>query len=131
MQWVSHPELQALIGEEKANILCETFGGVRYYIPSEARPDHPFAPHVGMDAMKLLCKAYGGEKITVPNWRREEPKKKDIITRLEKGESPRSIASALKVTERWVWAVAESVSQPKAAGQLSLLDDIDQHAAPR
>ncbi|MDR0339918.1 MAG: RNA helicase [Desulfovibrio sp.] len=129
MQWVSHPELQALLGDDKANILCETFGGVRYYIPSGARPDHPFAPHIGMEAMKLLCKAYGGEKITVPNWRREEPKKKDIISRLEKGESPRSIADALKVTERWVWAVAESVARPKAAGQLSLFAESAKWAA--
>jgi hypothetical protein len=131
MLWVSHAELQTLLGTDKAKILCRTFGGVRYYIPAHAVADHPFAPYVGMDGMRLLCRAYGGEKIIIPNWRREESRKKDIIAKLEKGESPRRIADALHVTERWVWAVAESAARARPVVQLSLLDNTDKQFSQR
>ncbi|MDR2745684.1 MAG: RNA helicase [Desulfovibrio sp.] len=120
MQWVSHGELRELLGSDAAGALCRTFGGVHYYIPAEPSAAHPFTPILGTAGMRVLCNTYGGEKITLPNWKRPEPKKGEILSRLEKGESPRSIAIALEVTERWVWVVAE-VYKPRAR-QLSLLD---------
>lgn len=121
MSWVSHAALATLLGEAAAGMLCKSYGGVRYYVPAEPDAAHPFAPILGNDGMKALCLAYGGEKITVPNWKKPEPKIGEILNRLEKGDSPRDIAIALDVTERWVWAVAKG-NRP-VTRQLSLFGE--------
>lgn len=117
--WVSMPQLEELIGRDAARTLSLLHGGVPVYVPQMARPDSKLTALIGLNAARVLATAFGGESITVPNGRRADPFKPRIITALEAGRSPASIALELGVTERHVRTIAGQI-RPRAR-QLSLL----------
>ena len=118
--WVSFGNLQDVIGEDMARVLCQTRGGVTIYVPKTARQEHELTRYIGMTGLRSLSAVYGGEVIVVPNYRRGKPRKAEIIRLLERGLSMRDIALQLDVTERYVEHIATSV-RPKAT-QVSLLE---------
>jgi hypothetical protein len=118
--WIAEFELKELIGAKEAAELCRVHGGVSHYIQTEARAEHPFAPIIGMTAMRVLCRQFGGEWVTVPNGKKAEPQKAAIVERLEKGQTQAVIAAELGVTERWVQRVASSLRRQDTQLRLPL-----------
>ncbi len=118
--WVSFGNLQDIIGEDMARVLCQSMGGVTFYVPKKATPGHDLVRLIGKAGLRSLSAVYGGEVIVVPNYRRGKPRKGEIIKLLERGVSMRDIALRLDVTERYVEHIATSV-RPRAI-QGSLLE---------
>lgn len=115
--WISMPELTALIGADMAKTLCNLRGGTPMYVPATASAGHTLAGIIGTRNMELLCAEFPGMYITVPNGRKQEPRKGEIMSRLEEGRSHAAIALELGVTERYVRMVASCVP---VARQLTL-----------
>lgn len=118
--WVSYPELEDVLGDTGANLLCAAVGGASVPIPRAPVQGTYLAALLGMERMGRLCAEFGGLRIVVPN-RRREPYKARIIRMLDAGKSPGSIALELGVTERYVRIVARKAKkQPEPQEQLRL-----------
>ncbi|MDR2504185.1 MAG: RNA helicase [Deltaproteobacteria bacterium] len=104
--WVSYPELEDIIGKDKAGQLCRLRGGTPLYIPVKPNADHYLARTLGLLPMRALCLKFPAQKITVPNGRKAAPHKDGIIDRLLAGRPHASIALELGVTERYVRMIA-------------------------
>lgn len=112
-------DVAAVIGPESTLELARRCGGVPYHIPKTAHAGHPFAPIIGMAAMAKLCKVYGGDRLTLPRGCFLDPARPHVERMVaEGGQSRRTIALALGVTERYVRKVANS--EQDDGGQLRL-----------
>lgn len=114
-RWLSYPELQAVVGKDKAEALCQALGGLLTYLPHTPKPSHPFAPILGMPALHTLAAYAGGWHISLPNLRRPEAMKGQILELLAQGLPHREIAERLGVSQRWIRQLA--AEQRAAAGQ--------------
>lgn len=104
-RWMSLPELAGVIGEDAAEKLCRTFGGMPKYVPHDPKPSHPYARIIGMPALARLSAYAGGWHLSLPNLRRPEDEKPRIIALLEEGWPVPRIAEECVVSERWVRVV--------------------------
>lgn len=111
--WISWGELAGLIGNDAAQALCSTLGGVTLYVPMLADASGDLAKIIGAPALRKLAQVYGGDMIVVPNRRKEGPRKSKILDMLARGIAPRDIALSLDVTQRYVEYLAKS-ARPRA-----------------
>ena len=118
--WISWGELAGLIGNDAAQALCSTLGGVSLYVPMQADASGDIAKIIGVPGLHKLAQVYGGDMIVVPNRRKEGPRKGKILDMLDRGMAARDIALRLDVTQRYVEYLAKS-ARPSAR-QGSLLD---------
>lgn len=118
--WISYAELAGIIGNDAAQTLCSTRGGVTLYVPKLMDEHGELAKIIGVPALRLLSRVYGGEMVVVPNRRKDGPRKSKILDMLAAGTSARDIALRLDVTQRYVEYLARS-GRLKAR-QCSLLD---------
>lgn len=110
-QSISWAELCETIGEGSATALCEGFGGVSKYVPSDHRRGG-LSEKLGEEAAKALSARYGGSSLMLPNVRkRPEPKKIRIIQLLAAGWSIRRIALEVGTTEAWVKMVKSQATR--------------------
>ena len=116
--WISWAELAGLIGNDAAQALCSTRGGVTLYVPMQADPAGEIAWIIGVPALRKLAQVYGGDMIVVPNRRKEGPRKSKILEMLDKGMAPRDIALALDVTQRYVEYLAKQARPTAIQGSL-------------
>jgi DNA-binding NarL/FixJ family response regulator len=110
--WVSYPELVSILGDDMALVLTRGKGGIKFYVPRQASPDHWLAKLVGVDGMEALCAAYPGEDIVVPNGRREHCKAK-VLQLLDEGLTKAEIAEQCGVTDRYVYIVSSATAGAK------------------
>ncbi len=99
--WISRTDLDELIGQEAASILCRLYGGIQFYVPKRVRNGERLAGSIGFGRALALCNAYGGGYIVVP-LDRPEPLKVQIVRLLKKGKRAPDIARKLGTTERYV-----------------------------
>ncbi len=116
--WISWGELAGIIGNEAAQTLCSTLGGVPLYVPHVAAPVGDLAKLIGVPALHKLAQVYGGAMIAVPNRRKAGPSKGKILDMLAQGTPPRDIALRLDVTQRYVEYVAKSARPKNRQGNL-------------
>lgn len=118
--WISYAELAGLIGEDAAQALCSTRGGVTLYVPKLMDENGEIAKIIGVASLHKLAQVYGGEMIAVPNRRKAGPRKGEVLELLERGLGPREVALALDVTQRYVEYLAKAArprnSQAKLPG---------------
>lgn len=118
--WIRYSELAGLIGNDAAQAMCSTFGGVTLYVPKRVDENGKIARIIGVPALRKLVEVYGGECIITPNRRKDGPRKNSIMDMLAQGKSARDIALNLDVTQRYVEYLAKS-ARPKSR-QGTLLD---------
>lgn len=118
--WISYAELAGIVGDDAAQALCSTRGGVTLYVPKLLAEGGEIAKIIGVPALRLLARVYGGEMIVVPNRRKAGPQKGKILDMLARGASARDIALRLDVTQRYVEYLAK-VGRPRQH-QGNLLD---------
>jgi hypothetical protein len=112
--------LADVIGPAAAVKLADAFGGGEdYYIPKTAGITHPFVAVIGLDRMEDLCRVFGPGRIDIPRGTFKDLKKAHI---LEATGSARDVALGLRVTQRYVRQVRNTVSDPDTS-QPSLFDD--------
>lgn len=116
--WISWGELAGLVGNDAAQALCSTRGGVTLYVPKVPDEGGELARILGMAALRKLVEVYGGEIIVTPNRRKEGPRKGKILDMLARGMSAREIALKLDVTQRYVEYLAKAGRQKVAQGNL-------------
>lgn len=116
--WISWGELAGLIGNDAAQALCSTRGGVTLYVPKLADESGEIAKTIGAPALRKLAQVYGGEVIVVPNRRKAGPRKGKILDMLAQGTSARDIALRLDVTQRYVEYLAKSARPKTHQGSL-------------
>ena len=93
-------QVAEVIGRDAAKTLCKAVGGVSWYIPHKAGPDHRFVKIIGPRAWRALCTAFGGTRLNLPRgdrvWRRQR-----ALELLREGKrSVREIALECGTTER-------------------------------
>lgn len=114
-------ELSAAISTHWAEVLCKYKGGVSFFVPKIARPDHEIAKIIGYGPMSHLCSIYGGEYITIPV---SGVQKEKILKLIAEGKTKASIAQECGVSERYVYLLSSlGVDAPKPLNsrQLTLL----------
>lgn len=116
--WISWAELTGLIGNDAAQALCSTLGGVTLYVPKLEDESSKIAKIIGATALRKLAQVYGGEIIMVPNRRRRGPIKDKILNMLAQGVSGRDIALRLDVTQRYVEYLAKAGGSQQRQGNL-------------
>lgn len=107
--WASMVELEACIGVEKANVLCQKYGGVPVYIPTMVTKHHFLAKDIGEKALQKLSIDYGGFHLEMPNLRKYKPKKERILQLIEAGVPQNEIARVCGVSVRWVRRLAQTL----------------------
>lgn len=118
--WIYETSLVALLGADMAETLCMCKGGVEFYVPKQARPEHELAKIVGLKGMQALCASYKGNFITVPS---PGVQKTRVLKLLDEGRPKAVIARECGVTERYVYMLAnpeQGLETKKPDGQLTL-----------
>mgnify|MGYP003621643828 CR=1 FL=1 len=114
-----------IIGPDEALKLADVFGGQRVYIPSRVTEGHPYLAVLTRDMLAKVCASWlAGGWYELPRGPMRDSKNKSIRALLREGHAHRTIARALKVSERHVERIAgEMRREARAAGpqQLSLL----------
>lgn len=99
-------DLVDLVGAPAAAALARDFGGVRLYLPSQARlrADHPLVRSVGAEAARRIVDRFGGGPLEVPlgPHARTAALARAIRQRLLAGQSEAQIARACGVHIRTV-----------------------------
>lgn len=116
--WISYGELVGIIGEDAAQALCSTRGGVSLYVPKLMDPQGDIAKIIGIPALRKLSQVYAQDYIVVPNRRKAGPRKAQVLDLLAKGMGARDIALALDVTQRYVEYVAQTARPQKTQASL-------------
>lgn len=109
--------IRRLIGEDRARLLSEAFGGRRLYVPRDPGEHHPISVAIGLHAAAQLAAAFHGVSIDIPML----PEKRSQIRRLRfiDRKTVAAIAREVHCTERWVYKVCgESDELPSAQGRL-------------
>jgi len=100
----STQDLIAAIGRDAAMRLCESFGGLRIYIPRRPVEKHPISQCIGLPAAIALSKAIGAETLDVPlaAQARREARNREIHERFGREETQASLARRYSTTVRHV-----------------------------
>lgn len=97
-------ELVELIGPEPAQLLCQALGGGRWYVPENWPDDHPVVVAVGRDYANKISDRFRGVDLEIPKGEADKRQRRnaEIHRRFDHGESTRSIALALHLSQRMV-----------------------------
>ncbi|MDK2955393.1 MAG: hypothetical protein PWQ57_889 [Desulfovibrionales bacterium] len=109
-------DLAGIIGADAALILAREAGGLRHYVPSRARPGHPWARLIGMAAFTRLCEHYGNGELELPRAAALDDLRPQIEDLARQGVPRREIARRLGCTERYARMVANA--EPNAQCRL-------------
>ena len=102
-------DLHQLLGQEAVSALVQRWGGVRLYVPTKFRPDHPIAQCISQQHFRTLVDHYGGETLSIPRHVQAPIKKSAIIDLLDRSLSHRQIALKVGVSQRYVEKVAAMI----------------------
>lgn len=91
-----------VIGAAATVRLAERFGGVQTYIPQAPGADHPWAPVIGLDAVRALAEHWPGTHLEIPRGAFGKLKKAEVLRLLEQGLSKRQAALQSGCTDRYV-----------------------------
>lgn len=99
-----------IIGEGKAQILVEHFGGVSLYIPAKVRADHPLASIIGLDTAQRVCAEFGGVTVGIPRHAglQRNARNAQIFFDHEQGMSNRELARKYQLTDRHIRSIINS-----------------------
>jgi hypothetical protein len=95
-------QLAEIIDLDAAVRLCRTVGGVSWYIPNKASPDHRFVEIIGQEAWSKLCAVFGGTELTLPRGDLAYRRRRALELIKAVGMSARQIAIDSGTTERHV-----------------------------
>ena len=106
--WISHIDLEGLIGKAAAQALLAAYPGQRVYIPCKhAGKVGKLVPIIGEAASEILRNEFPGLEVVLPAVAVQRRTKKDcIIELLEQGCSYREIVTKVGCSERHVAGVA-------------------------
>jgi Mor family transcriptional regulator len=115
-------EIAERIGLPATIRLVEGWGGTRLYVPEKIEPHHLLAQRLGCEAARQLSRLYAREIIDIPRAVRAAKaiRDREIIERLDAGDSAPALARAHGLTERAIWKIRRRVidSDPR---QIALL----------
>lgn len=97
-------ELVDVVGIEAALAIVEARGGVRFYVPYTASPDHWLVGVIGMLALEKLAAYYQGEEIEVPRCATalRAAREQQIAAEHSGGDSNATLARRYGYTERGI-----------------------------
>ncbi len=116
-------DLVRLIGWDGARKLTKAFGGVRLYVPTTFRDDHPIVQAIGIEAAQKLSSEFAGERGPVlpkSDAFMRRVRNADIRERRAKGESVRKLALEFDLTEVMIYNICEE-GPPVPSPQMDLI----------
>lgn len=116
--WISYAVLADIVGNDAAQALCATWGGVSIYVPRIPSEGGEIAKVIGLPALGRLMQVYSGEHVVVPNRRKAGPSKGKALDLLAAGWTPRDVALKLDLTQRYVEYLAKSTRTGTRQGNL-------------
>lgn len=104
--------LAGLIGPEATLHLADKLGGLRdTYIPKDGDRPHPWREVIGDEAWRRIVGHYGGQRVHLSRGARINLKKKEVLELSDQGMSWTQIAMKLRVTERYVRRILQSIGK--------------------
>lgn len=97
-------ELVDVVGLDAALAIVEARGGVAFYVPVTARPDHWLAGIIGLPALEKLVAYYQGDEIEVPRCAAalRAAREQQIAAEYAAGDSNATLARRYGYTERGI-----------------------------
>ena len=113
-------------GDDAAAALARAKGGIRCYIPAQARDGHWLTELVGREAAEAICRAIGGGEIVVPlaGAGLTAQTRRRLAEMIRDGLPAPRIARTVGVSERTVWRYKARLRQ-RDARQPGLFDDLE------
>ena len=100
-------EISSVVGLPATARLIEVFGGVRLYVPKQARPEHKIALLIGLEAAQRLSARFGNEELSIPKARilRRSIRNLALLADHASGMSVRRLALKYDLCERTIWEI--------------------------